>query len=134
MEEIKKENKFTNFFSSFTVKQKIWVVVGSLFFITAFVFLVLYLIEILLGVSPTNNPILQADNAFKGWTKLNFGFLIWGIIGIVIGALILAITLSFASKTEDRENERKARREARLKQMMEASKQTEEVVSEQKSE
>ena len=121
MENEKKENKIAKFFEVFTVKQKIWFGIGAVLFVAAFVFLVLYLIEILLGVAPTNNPLLKADNAFKSWTKLNFGFLVWGVIGIVLGSLIISTTFGLASKTEDRENERKARKEARLKQMMEAS-------------
>jgi len=118
---MEKKNSLKEFLHPFTVKQKIWFTIGSLFFLCGFVFLVLYIVEIALVVPPTNNPILTADNAFKAWTKLNFGFLVWGIIALLLGALVLAIVLSVGSSTEDREKEKKARREARLKQMMEAS-------------
>lgn len=127
----KKESKLVKFFKTFTKKQIAALIIGAFLLFCGLVLMVIWIIAYTLPVQPTANVLYQFDVTMKKNVG-GFGFLEWGIVGLILGSLICAISLSLSSKNEDREKERELRRQQRLQAMLDEDKDSSKVVGETK--
>jgi len=105
---LKTKNKF---FSSFTIKEFVALIVGSTLALLGLIFLILGLID---DYANIYGSVLTTPNTSMKSMMSGIGFTYFGLIVLSVGVIINAFSLSLATKGEDRIKEKENRRKQRL--------------------